>query len=330
MKVISASRRTDIPAFYSKWFLNRIRAGFCHWINPFNSQQVLEVSLRPEDCLALVFWTRNPRPLLGHLDALQDHRYYFHFTINGYPREIESNSPTLDDAVASFRDLSAAVGSDRVFWRYDPIVLSEGLAPVCHHLDRFEYLARQLTGLTRRCYFSFVDRYGKTERNLARVERVTGARFREPSSEERLELVGRMREVASEYGIQLYSCCGDDLLKAGVHKASCIDLGLIQTLCARQSLKLKKAPTRTDCGCVEAVDIGAYDSCAFGCTYCYATNSRDVALRRMRAHNPGDTALWRPASLDGIDLGSLVKQDTALGKPPRGQGPAQTAMFGDS
>ena len=151
MRVISASRRTDLPAFYSSWFLNRLRAGFCHWLSPFGGR-VHRVSLRTEDCLALVLWTRDPRPLLRHLDELTAYRFYFHFTICGYPREIESHSPPDGVAVAAFRELARAIGPDRVFWRYDPIVVSDGICPASYHVSRFERLADALAGSTRRCW----------------------------------------------------------------------------------------------------------------------------------------------------------------------------------
>lgn len=302
MRIISVSRRTDIPAFYTQWFLNRIQAGFCHWINPYGGQ-VYRVSLRPEDCLALVFWTRNPAPLLPHLDALrrEGYRFYFHYTINGYPPTIESHNPPLHAAVATFRRLAAAVSPDFAHWRYDPIVLGDA-TPADYHLARFEELARQLEGYTRRCYFSFVDFYGKTERNLRRVEREHGLTFARPELAEQRRLTGQLRDIAMARGITLYSCCNDALTGEGVERSHCIDLDTIAGLRPDLPLALRSAPTRQDCGCVECDDIGAYDTCVFGCAYCYATNSRPAAQRRRVDHDPADSALWRPTPLRGIDL----------------------------
>ena len=322
MRIVSVSRRTDIPAFYSRWFLNRIQAGFCHWINPFGGQ-VQRVSLRPQDCLALVFWTRNPKPLLPHLAALRElgFRFYFHFTINGYPRLLESNSPPLAEAISAFRRLSDVISPALTFWRYDPILLSEATSEA-YHQQQFEALARQLEGYTQRCYFSFVDRYGKTARNLAQVERASSLTFREPTIEERLSLVRALGSIASDHGIQLYSCCEDELLAVGVQKAHCIDLGLIQSLWPNLDVRVKVAPTRADCGCVEAADIGAYDTCVYGCAYCYATNSRRAALQRLRDHDPDDTSLWRPATLHGVDLASVEQV-----RPSRPPGSDERAFY---
>ena len=292
----------DIPAFYTRWFLNRVREGFCHWINPFGGQ-VYRVSLRPEDCLALVFWTRNSKPLLRHLDFIRQegYRFYFHFTINGYPRVLESHSPPVSDAIATFRQLAEVISPGLTLWRYDPILLCE-VTPASYHLERFDFLSQQLEGYTRRCYFSFVDFYGKTERNLRQVERKHGLFFCRPSLEEQLRLAHQLRDIAAARDITLYSCCGGGLVGEGIEKAHCVDSDIVAGLRPDVYPNLKPSPTRQDCGCVESTDIGAYDTCIYGCVYCYATNSRGAALERMRAHDPNDTVLWRPASLRGVDL----------------------------
>lgn len=314
-RIISASRRTDIPAFYSRWLLNRLCEGFCHWLNPF-SGQVYRVSLRPEDVLAIVFWTRNPRPLLPHLERLREEGYfsYFHFTINGYPREIETHNPPLAAVIETFHRVAELVSPEFVHWRYDPIVLSDRTPPE-YHLQRFDELSRALAGSTRRCYFSFMDTYGKTQRNLARVAREHGIRFWEPDIAAQRELVRGLRDIAAERGITLYACCEEHLVGEGVEASHCVDLDTVRALRGDADLHLKHAPTRAECGCVESVDIGAYDTCAFGCTYCYATSSRDAALRRLREHNPKDTVLWRPPSLRGVDL--TQREVILRDRPPR-------------
>ena len=216
MRIISASRRTDIPAFYSAWLLNRLHAGFCHWINPFGGT-VYRVSLRPEDCLAIVFWTRNATPLLPHLSALRadGYRFYFHVTINGYPAPLETHSPPPAAAVTAFQRLSDAVSPDLALWRYDPIVLSD-LTPPAYHLAQFDLLSRQLQGYTTRCYFSFVDFYGKTERNLKQVATASGISFQRPLPHEQRSLVQQLRQIAEQRGITLYSCCEKELVGEGV------------------------------------------------------------------------------------------------------------------
>lgn len=291
MKLISASRRTDIPAFYSRWFLHRLAEGFCDWINPFNGR-IQRVSLLPDDTLGIICWTRNPAPLVPNLEALQNagHRFAFHFTINGYPRQIESHNPPVGNAARVFRDLARRLPDDRVWWRYDPILLTDA-TPSGWHAGNFSRLARELEGATHRCYFSFTSFYRKTRRNLD----ASGLTWLDPSVDEKLELTRRMRRIAREHGIEMYSCCDDRLLAAGAEKAHCVDAGAFLA----EPSDIKRAPTRADCGCAESVDIGAYDTCAFGCAYCYATNSRRAALERLAAHNPHDTSLWRPRATGG-------------------------------
>jgi DNA repair photolyase len=309
MPVISASRRTDIPAFYSRWFVNRIRAGFCHWVNPF-SNQVYRVSLAPEDCVAIVFWTRNPRPLMPHLAELDErgYKYYFLYTILGYPRSLEPHAPDVETAIQSFQTLSRALGPERVFWRYDPILFSD-ITPLQFHIDRFAYIAQHLAGYTQRCIYSFLVTYGKTKRSLAKVSNREGITFESPTTQLRHSLLTEMVKIAQSNEMQLYACCEDgDLCIDGIQRSSCVDLQVLRQLTSDPSLHLKPKPTRKFCGCVASVDIGSYDTCPYGCVYCYATNSEQAVVRRRTAHSPEDTILYRPEQLKGIDLDTLVRE----------------------
>lgn len=276
MHLISASRRTDIPAFYSRWFLGRLAEGFCEWVNPFNGR-THRVSLLPEDVLGIVCWTRNPAPLVSSLDALGRRGYHFafQFTINGYPRQLESHNPPVEAAARAFRDLAGRLAPDRVWWRYDPILVTDA-TPAEWHLRNFAALARALEGATRRCYFSFASFYRKTRRNLD----ASGLEWREPAVEEKLDLTGRLSGIARGHGLEMFSCSDDRLPAAGVRKAHCVEAAGVEP-----------APTRPDCGCSRSVDIGAYDTCPFGCAYCYATGNRRAALARLKAHDPRAAAL---------------------------------------
>ena len=307
MKIISASRRTDIPAFYTDWFMNRIRDGFCHSINPFGGQ-VYRVSLRPEDCLAIVFWTRNPTPLIRHLDFLrrEGYRFYFHFTINDYPKFLESHSPPRHTVINAFKRLSNLISPEFTLWRYDPILFSK-VTTESYHLEKFDSLSRQLEGYTNRCYFSFVDFYGKTERNLRRIEQEHNLSFHRPAIDEQKHLAHQLREIASARGITMYSCCHDNLIGYGIEKAHCIDANLVAQLRPDVKAHPHLSPTRQDCGCAKSFDIGSYDTCPYGCVYCYANNSRDAARKRMRSHDASDTVLWRPATMRGLDLTTMQR-----------------------
>lgn len=310
-RIISASRRTDVPAFYSRWFLRRLEEGFCEWIHPFGGR-LSRVSLRADDVLSLVFWTRNPAPLLPALGDLASAGYvfYFHVTITGLPESIETHNPPLETSIRRIRALADAVGPDAVIWRYDPIVVST-VTPAGYHLERFEEIARELEGSTRRVYVSFVDDYGKTRANFARVAAEEGVSFRDPDPAERREMALRLRDAAERRGMRLHACCEDALVGEGIEKGRCVDIDMVRLLRPDATEEPKRRPTRAECGCTESVDIGAYDTCPFGCRYCYATRTREAALARLREHDPADTLIWRPPSLRG------AAGEEALGGEPR-------------
>lgn len=277
-RIISASRRTDIPAYYADWFMHQVERGYVLYPNPISFQPV-KLSLRPQDVLFIVFWTRNPHPLekyLARLDELYDCAYYFHFTINGMPKALESHNPPLDFAVETFQRLAERYPG-QVFWRYDPIVLAD-LTPPSYHIDQFGALAERLAGATSRCYFSFVSWYRKVHRNFAEATLQIGVRFREPTPAERLEMTAQLQKIAATHNMTLYSCCEDFLLQVpGIAKSRCVDMETIREISPARYRKLRAAPTREDCGCCESRDIGYYDSCPHGCLYCYANLNREKA-----------------------------------------------------
>jgi hypothetical protein len=302
MRVVSASRRTDIPAFYSRWLVARLRAGFCHVANPFGGQ-VLRVALRPEDVVALVLFTRDPRPLLRHLPALtaEGYRVYAHVTVNGYPRTLEPRSPWLPRATSAVGALADAIGADSVVWRYDPIVLTDE-TPEGWHIARFAGIADRLEGATRECVISFVDRYKKTERNLD----AAGIHPDWEVGERHLALAAELRGMAAERGIELRACAEEALGGAGIPAAACLDRERVAAMRPDLGPRLRVTPTRPGCGCCESIDIGAYDTCGFGCAFCYATETPALGLTRLREHDPADSILWRPPSLRDVDLDAVA------------------------
>jgi hypothetical protein len=304
--IVSASRRTDVPAFHARWFVNRVRAGYCHWVHPYTAR-VQRVSLAPQDVLAIVFWTRNPGPVMPHLPELTGRGFsiLFQFTITGLGPPVESHNPPLARSLSRLEELAARLGPQAVLWRYDPIVLSPSLTPALH-VERFSQLASRLEGMTRRCTFSFVDFYGKTERNLGRVEAQTGERFRRPAAGEKIRLARELGAIAAAHGMSFLSCCDDSLLGGPVGKSRCVDPEAVRAIRGGALPDLPARPTRKDCGCVRSVDIGSYDTCAFGCAYCYAVSGPAAARRRLAACDPDDSVLWRPPSLAGVDLESRV------------------------
>ncbi len=287
LSIVSASRRTDIPAWYGDWFLNRLEAGTVKCRNPFGGQ-VYTVSLEPEDVVAFVFWTRNAAPFLPVLDRVIDlgYRAVFQYTIVGYGPPLEGNAHSPGDAVDAFTELSQKLGPPSVRWRYDPIVLSDKMDRR-YHLRNFEGLLKKIEGKTTTCHTSFVRFYRKTRRRLSLLEKKTGEIFDDPADEKKILLARELGEMAASRGVRLVSCCCPVLDKAGLPRGRCVDPDLIASLRPDiENLSLKKAPTREGCGCAASRDIGAYDTCIAGCAYCYATASQKAATKRRGEHDP--------------------------------------------
>lgn len=292
MQIVSASRRTDIPAWYGTWFMNRIRAGRASYKNPFGGT-VHTVSLRPEDVAVFLFWTRDPGPFLPHLDTLLSMGYKaaFQFTITGYGPPLEGRVLPPRRAVRRFKELSDRLGPRFTRWRYDPILLAPGFEEP-FHLKNFSSLAAAIEGYTDTCHVSFVQFYQKTRRNLETLGGERGVVFEEPEEERKIALAASIAEIAAAHGIRLVSCCYPSLARAGIPEGACVDPELVYAL--RPDLPrglFKPRPTRPGCRCVESRDIGAYDTCLGGCLYCYATANRAVAHARHRDHDPDGECL---------------------------------------
>ena len=293
--IISASRRTDIPAFYTPWFMHRVRAGYCTVPNPFNRTQVSTVSLRPEEVDVIVFWTRNPRPLLSALDELdtRGYRYYFQYTLLDNPRALDPKSPPVEAAIATFQALAERVGPARVIWRYDPIVLSTA-TDADFHLARYARIAAALRGYTTRSVVSVMDHYKKAARRLRSLA-AQGIELAATPAEQMpgfAELMQGLAAIAAASDMEIQSCAEElDLTGYGIRPGKCIDDVYICRVFGRQ-LDLKKDPSqRAACGCVVSRDIGMYDSCLFGCTYCYATSSFERAAGHHAGHDATGEAL---------------------------------------
>ncbi|MFQ3610209.1 MAG: DUF1848 domain-containing protein [Fimbriimonadales bacterium] len=295
--VISVSRKTDIPAFYADWFINRVREGYCTVPNPFNPKQVARISLEPKDVVAFVFWTRNPRPLMRYLKELDErgYRYYFQYTILGYPREIDPKSPSLEVSLETFKELSEHVGNLRVIWRYDPIVFSSITEPE-YHVERHARIAEQLRGYCERNVISIVDDYRKTAKRIENLER-QDIKFYKWNQDLHGEVIRKIADTAKRNGMEIFSCAEDiDLTPYGVKKGKCVDDDLISKLWGsvipRKLEYRKDRGQREVCGCTESRDIGMYDSCLFGCVYCYATSCfKKAQENHHKEHDPCSPSL---------------------------------------
>ena len=297
--ILSVSRRTDIPAFYWEWFLNRIQAGFVDVRNPMNIHQVSRINIRPEVVDCIVFWTKNAGNIIPHLDQLKDYKYYFQYTINPYNKLIEENVPLKKYVVENFRLLSEIIGPNRVIWRYDPILLTD-MIDVDYHLRYFEELAKRLKGHTNRCVISFVDLYKKTVSNTRELM------MKEPTDMEMHFLAHNFSSIAKDYGMEIVSCSESiDLDFEGVRHGCCIDRNLIEEIVGYKIDVKKDKNQRKECGCVESMDLGAYNTCLHACKYCYANFNNMKVQTLSKKHNPLSTLLV--GDLDNNDIVSERK-----------------------
>lgn len=293
--IISASRRTDIPAFYAQWLVNRVRAGYCTVPNPFNRGQVARISLKPEDVDVIVFWTRNPRPLFPFLDELDDrgYRYYFQYTLLNNPRIFDAACPALETAVDTFNELAQRISPQRIIWRYDPILFSS-ITGTDFHLRIYESIARMLRGATYRSVISILDEYPKTSRRMQQIT-TSGIELYSPNLKNHAwvrECIQGLASIAASNGMSISSCAEErEIASLGVRPGKCVDDEYILETFGKQVNAAKDPNQRKLCGCVASKDIGMYDSCIFGCQYCYATSSFETARKNHASHQPNSPSL---------------------------------------
>ncbi|GHU54818.1 hypothetical protein FACS189442_1580 [Spirochaetia bacterium] len=288
---ISVSRRCDIPRFRFDWFLERLDTGYAEAVNPYNKAQIRRVSLLPQEVTALIFWTRDPRPILAHAKELEvrGYRFYVMVTLTGYPAVLEPNVPPPEAIIAAMGELAEKIGPERVIWRYDPIFLSS-LTDSAFHLRNFEALAEALAGKVRRVIISVYDEYGGAKGRLAALEKAGSLtltpHYQTMNGAGRLlpevrALLGELAAIAANAGLEIQSCAEEDLSadpyepQLGIKAGACIDAELIRRLFPQDTppdieTGKKDKYQRPHCRCVPSVDIGAYGPCPAGCVYCYA------------------------------------------------------------
>lgn len=279
--IISASRRTDIPSFYSEWFFNRINEKYVYVRNPMNIHQISKISLEPDVVDGIVFWTKNPTPMLHKLDKLNKYTYYFQFTVNPYGTDVEPKVPSKNDIIIpTFQKLSSAIGKQRVIWRYDPILFNEKYS-MDYHIKYFEMLADRLSSYTEKCTISFLDLYRNTQRNIAPLN------ITMPTKNQQIELLGKLSEIAKENGIYIDTCAENiQLEKLGIQHARCIDKCRFEQIGNFKLDISKDKSQREECGCIASIDIGAYNTCKNGCLYCYANFSKKTVSNNFAIHDP--------------------------------------------
>jgi hypothetical protein len=322
--IISASRRSDIPAFYGEWLLNRLKAGEVLVRNPMQSKQVSRILLSAETVDALVFWTKNPEPFLSRLpeiDAL-GYSYYFLFTITPYDATLEPGVPDKSSTIETFKRLSKLVGPEKVVWRYDPVVLTDLFTPEWHSASFFR-LAEALSGYTERCIISFLDDYRKVRSRMRNI------RYTLPDKQDIGELALLFANIARLHGMSLYTCSHDiDLSCHGVMHSRCIDGELVEHITGRRVTGVKKdSGQRHACGCVESRDIGFYDTCPHGCLYCYAVSSQAKASAAHEAFDPASPMLCDRLRGDETITTPTLRKRAASPRSHADSGPHQGELF---
>lgn len=285
--IISASRRTDIPAFYGKWFINRLRAGEVLVRNPMNYNQISSIPLDPETVDCIVFWTKDPVNFIKYLDEIDKlgYRYYFQFTLNSYGKDIERDVNKKSNIINTFKKISKRIGPDRIIWRYDPIIFNKKYT-LDYHLKWYSYIADQLRGYTKRCVISFLKEYKKIEGEMHSLE------IQEPNWKLIKDISKGLSQISSQNDIDIMTCDKDiDLNEYGVTKSPCIDKELIEKI-IKTKIKVNKVNgQRKECGCIDNRDIGSYSSCGHFCSYCYANCSNKAVLENIKKYNPNSQIL---------------------------------------
>ena len=280
--IISASRRTDIPAFYGRWFINRIRDQYCLVANPYNRRQVSRISLERRDVDCIVFWTRYPVSIEPYLSELEERGYPFYFliTVVSYPRALEPDMPKLERRIGAVARLAERIGSSRIVWRYDPIIMTKNL-DAQYHVDMFAHIAESISRSVERVVVSFVDMYSRIKKQM------TDCGLLEPSEAAVGDIANGIVRIAQDHNLIVQSCAEKKQLDLyGVTPGACIDSDLVSIAGGHVSAGKKDPAQRKLCRCMTSRDIGVYNTCLLGCRYCYATKSRVTAQENYRVHDP--------------------------------------------
>jgi len=305
--ILSASRRTDIPSYYSEWFFNRLKEGYVCVRNPMNIHRVSRINLNNDVIDGIVFWTKNPKPMMKYLDKLNDFPFYFQFTLNPYSADLETNLPSKNDSVIpTFIELSNAIGKERVVWRYDPIIINQKYS-LEYHTKYFTLLCEKLSPYTEKCTISFIDLYRNIAKNLMQIG-ITSI-----PNDVQEEIALTFSQIAKDYGLIIDTCCeGIDLSKYGIGHAACIDVKRLERIGNYKLTLSKDKNQREECGCFESVDIGAYNTCKNGCKYCYANFSNNLVERNFNMHNPNSPLIFGDLESDDVVLDKVVTSNRII------------------
>ena len=277
--ILNISGRTDIPAWYTPWLLNRFREKFVYVRNPYNEHQISCYRLSPEIVDCIMFCSKNPAPLLPHISKLADFNLYFHVTITPYGTDVEPRVPDYQFVASALRGLSDAIGRKNVVWRYDPIFIFKHY-DIDFHIRTFAKIAALLSGSVDICVISFLDKYEKVVRNFPLAQ--------PPNNKEIMTLANNFEKIAERYNIKLQSCAeAVDLSMFGISKVPCLTPQTLSQLSGKNvELPGGSGTLRENCGCLPWRDIGIYDTCPHGCRYCYANSQFAAAVQNYHRHDP--------------------------------------------
>lgn len=291
--IINTGGRTDTVQYYGKWLLRRFEEGYALSRNPLFPHKVSRLELSPDVVDCVVFCSKNYRPILPRLHKITDRfNSYCYYTITAYGRDVEPGVPSIEESIQTLKELSSIVGKQRVAWRYDPVLLTKAYT-VERHLETFDYMAARLTPHVDRCIFSFVEIYEKVKFNMPELVMLT---------EEHIEELARgFGEIAARYGLRLQTCgTNGDFSRYGIHPSGCMTLDVLGRANGVKFRDLKHKGIRHGCHCVEARDIGAYDSCPNGCKYCYANKDPRKAVENFKLHDPTSPLLLGHVGPDDV------------------------------
>lgn len=278
--ILSVSRRTDIPAFYAEWFMERLRQKYVLVRNPFNIHSISRIPLSPENVDAIVFWTKNSKPIHKYLDEIDElgYKYYFQYTITPYKNDFEEKVQDKKEIVETLKKLSEKIGSEKVILRYDPVILSDNYT-IDFHKKAFARLCDLLAHYTKKIVFSFLDDYKKISKNIKQLN------IKEISEEEMCIMAEYFADTAKNYNLKIESCAEQiDLERFGINHGKCIDDELIEKITGYK-ISAGKDNQRNACGCVKCIDIGEYNTCMHKCLYCYANINKDAAFKNYKLHD---------------------------------------------
>lgn len=279
--ILFASGRTDIPAFYSNWFINRVKAGFVDVRNPFNQKLVSRIYFSDVDLI--MFCSKNPLPMINKLDILKV-PVLFHVTITSYGKDVEPNIPDKRLIIEGVKKLSLVLGIDNVVVRYDPIFLSDKYN-VDYHIKAFDKLCKNLNGYVNKIIVSFMDEYKNVRSNKNILK------YRAFTREDYKKIGEAFSKSAHDNGMSVQTCFEDeDLTQYGFVKGECLSHELAYILTGK---KFKSSNVRKEkkCECVQMVDIGDYNSCMHMCKYCYANYDEKMVSSNLKRHDDNSSLL---------------------------------------